>query len=434
MKSKLLPLLVLVSLAAGFKVDDELELDQMLNGRSSAAFATYSKNIKATLPKGTKGKVVEVSRPFSSGNQGLKIVITEGPRKGQSYWVYFNKKQPAFKLVDKTKSETPEPEKAESATAIKDVTGRRDEGEHALEESVKLVTTTVNTDVAAELNRPLSNPCPKPPVITPPMAPVPVTAPEEAQPIERKIADVPEAPPTEAVGEPLERVEPRVKDSCVGYPPADGYTRINYINCQTSEVLFSGGYKFNDGPGHPYLSGAKSAYPDSGPASRTIEFISKDKAINETYVYLTDVAGGPDSHDVKSVMVLLPRKVSPKTEVVGDDVIVTLTTGEKVVFDKKSNAIKSVAIKEGAIDLTTDRFKRTPPNVHYNGSGISIRVDHRFEYPTQGAATAEIRQGNRVCKVPRAKIWDKGGNLISTNDQALLNVVNSSCPGKGFAF
>ncbi len=436
MKSKLIPILVLVSLAAGFKVDDELELDQMLNGRSSAAFATYSKNIKATLPKGTRGKVVEVSRPFASGNQGLKILISEGPRKGQSYWVYFNKKQPALKLVDKTKKETPEPDKAANATAITDISGRRDMDEHALEETVKLVTNTVVSDVAAELNRPLSNPCPKPPVITPPMAPVQILTP----PIERKIAEEapvdPVIPPrrNEPVGAAFERVEPRNQEGCTSFPNRDGYNIINYINCQTNEVLFSGGFKFTDGPGHPYLTGASSKYPDAGTPARAIEFVSKDGALNETYVYLTDVAGGPDSHDVKSVMFIIPRKVVPKAETVGDEVHVTLTTGEKVIFDKKSNAIKSGAMKEGPIDLTTDRFKRTPPNVHYNGEGISIRVDHRFEYPTQGAATAEIRQGSRVCKVPRAKIWDKNGKLLSNSDQALLNVVNSSCPGKGFAF
>lgn len=418
MKIKYLFLLFIFTCLAGFNVSDEVELDQFVSGRTSPDFRKYTKNIRTTLAKGTQGKVVEVTKPFASGNSGVKIQVTSGPKAGESYWVYFNKKQPALKLLNKTQEEVQSPEAATEAVTKREVAALRDVDEQVVQETVRAVIQALQAKVSVGTTQD-DLPCPA-------IASTATTA-----IVERKSTDIPE---TSNVGsmEPFERVGPRVNEGCSSHKHADGYAKIDIIDCKTSSVLFSGGFTFNNGPGHPYLSGVKSIYEDAGPPTRAIEFVSKDKAINDTFVYLTDTAGGPDSHDVKSVMVLLPRKGVPSTEVVGDDVVVTLTTGEKVVFDKKTNVIKSGAMKEGPIDLTTDRFKRTPPNVHYTGSGISIRVDHRFEYPTMGAATAEVRQGDKVCKVPKTKIWDKEGNPLTSDDKSLLNIINGSCPGKGF--
>ena len=231
---------------------------------------------------------------------------------------------------------------------------------------------------------------------------------------------------------PFERVTARIAAACGGSrTDANGIDIQHEIDCKTNEE-YPGGYAFQNNPGHPYLDGAKSLYEDGGPPYRRVEFVSRDNASNETFLYLTDVAGGPDSHDVKSVMYLLPRKGVPFTEVVGDDVIVTMTTGEKVIFDKKTHAIKSGALTEGPIDLTTDRFKRQPANVKYTGEGISIRVNHRFEYPTMagGAESAEVRQGSRMCKVPRAKLWDANGKLLSDDDKTFVELLNKNCPPK----
>ena len=244
---------------------------------------------------------------------------------------------------------------------------------------------------------------------------------------------VPTAPPIPTATSgllPFERLNSRISGGCGGSKPSsDGYDETYEFDCKGTDQVPSG-FAFNNGPGNRYLDGAKSLYPDGGTPVRHIDFTSKDRASNETSIYLEDLAGGPDSHDVKSVMVLLPRKGVPTVETVGENVIVTLTTGEKVVFDKKSHTIKSGALSEGPIDLTTDRFKRTPPNVKYTGAGISIRVDHRYLYPTEGAETAEIRQGGRVCKIPRTKIWDATGSLISKDDNSFVDTLNQSCPPK----
>lgn len=467
MKIQLFFSILLVTTLFGFKTSDEVELDAYLNARTSPVFYKYTKNVKTTLNPGTKGKVVEVTKTFPTGNQGIKIQISSGPRAGQSYWVYYNKKKPALKLLGESKKEVTTPDKAKSAEVIEKVTATRDMDEHALVEAVKEVSNTTSTQVTTEMTQ-QEIPCPaislpeevvktaeveaevtavelkasevevKAPEVEVKVAEVEVKAPE----VEVKAAEVEVKAPevvrvttseNERPMEPFERVEPRQEGGCTRRATGDGYTIVKIIECNTSAIIYDGGFEFSNGPGHPFLTDVSSAYEDAGKPRRGIEFISRDKALNDTFVYLTDLAGGPDSHDVKSVMLIIPRKGVPTTEVVGDDVVVTLTTGEKVVFDKKSNAIKSGVMKEGPIDLTTDRFKRTPPNVHYSGAGISIRVDHRFEYPTHGAATAEVRQGTRVCKVPKGKIWDKDGNPLTSDDKSLLNVINSSCPGKGFS-
>jgi hypothetical protein len=421
MKTKFFTLMFICSSLLAFKISDEVELDAYLNARTSPVFYKYTKNVKTTLSPGTKGKVVEVTKTFPTGNQGIKIQISSGPKAGQNYWVYFDKKNPALKLTDENRDEVKKPDQAKKAEVVREVAAQRDMEEHALVETVKAAMESDNSEVTSQMTK-QQNPCP---AIAPGIPP----ALEEVKKTDVEV--IPEIAKDSSVV-PFERTEPRQKGGCTSQRSTDGYSNVNIIDCKTSEVLYSGGYTFHNGPGHPYLTGVSSAYEDAGTPGRAVEFVSRDKALNDTFVYLTDVAGGPDSHDVKSVMVILPRKGVPTTEVVGEDVIVTLTTGEKVIFDKKSNAIKSGAMKEGPIDLTTDRFKRTPPNVHYTGSGISIRVDHRFEYPTMGAATAEVRQGDKVCKVPKAKIWDKEGNPLTSDDQSLLKILIGSCPGKGF--
>lgn len=228
--------------------------------------------------------------------------------------------------------------------------------------------------------------------------------------------------------QPFERMTARIPVGCAGSKPSpDGYNVMEIIDCKTDERLPSG-FRFNDGPGHPYLSGVTSQYPDGGKPVRNIEFESRDGAFNETNLYLEDLAGGPDTDDMKSVVLLLPRLGVPEVYVENNDVIMTLTTGEKVVFDKKSHGIVSGVLIEGPIDLTTNGSKRQPPNVHYTGVGISIRVDHRSLYPTQAPVKAEIKQGTNICKISKSFIWNKDGDLITTNDMSLLKTINKKCP------
>lgn len=215
--------------------------------------------------------------------------------------------------------------------------------------------------------------------------------------------------------------------ACASASSRDGYEEMQVVDCTRDSRVYPGGYRFRSKDGHPH-TGTRSPYADGGVPGRLIEFWSRNNALNETYMYLADTAGGPDSHDMKSAMFLLPRKVIPSVHVHGNEVEVTMATGEKVFFDKRTNAITRGALSEGRQDLTTDRFRRQPPNVHYSGTGISVRLNHRFEDPMQSAEFAEVKQGSRSCRIPRGNLFDTRGKLKSSSDAEFLRAINQSCP------
>lgn len=221
--------------------------------------------------------------------------------------------------------------------------------------------------------------------------------------------------------------------ACASAESREGHEEMKVIDCTGDGKIYPGGYRIRGRAGvHPLIP-EKSLYLEkSTPPERKIEFWSRNGALNETYIYLYDEAGGPDSHNTKSMMFVLPRKVIPSVKVVGNNVEVTMNTGEKVVFDKTTSAIKSGAMKEGPIDLTTDRHRRQPPNVSYSGSGISIRLNHRYLDPVLSGEIAEVRQGNKSCKIPRAVLLDNAGKLKSQSDVQFVKAINKSCPDQGF--
>lgn len=214
--------------------------------------------------------------------------------------------------------------------------------------------------------------------------------------------------------------------ACGGGSPRDGFDELYIFDCLNKsagpEQYFSG-FRVRNGPGHPY-------FKKGDPGSRQIDIISRNHASNETYLYLADMAGGADSEDVKSVMLLIPRKTPPKMEVQGNELLLTLPTGEKVTFDKTSHRVITGPLKEGPPDFRKDRFTKTPPNIHYSGNGISIRLNHRFLDPMLSADTATVAQGSRSCQVPRTTFYDEKGKLKTQSDSQLLGVINKACPAK----
>ncbi len=216
--------------------------------------------------------------------------------------------------------------------------------------------------------------------------------------------------------------------ACGSGTSRDGYEETRIMDCTRDNREYPSGFRFRAQHENPFTADARSPYANGSKPGRMIEFVSRNHALNETYLYMSDTAGGPDSHDQKSVMFLLPRSVIPSVQTIGNEVHVTMSTGEKVVFDKRTNQIKSGALREGPLDLTADRFRRQPPNVQYSGTGVSIKLSHRFEDPLQFTETAEVKQGSRSCRVPRATLLDTQGKLKTQNDRELMRVLNQSCP------
>src|SRR5690606_37776658 len=111
---------------------------------------------------------------------------------------------------------------------------------------------------------------------------------------------------------------------------------------------------FDDSKGNQYdkgvritMKGPNSFAPQTadGPTDRQWDFISEDNALNATYLQITDSpTPGTLSHLMETIYVLIPRKETPRAETKGDEIHVTLPTGEMVIHDAKTKLIKKGAM------------------------------------------------------------------------------------------
>lgn len=229
---------------------------------------------------------------------------------------------------------------------------------------------------------------------------------------------------------PYLRAESGINRVCGVSQEDDGFEYRYIFDCKedySPDSRLPAGFGFRSKPGHPYTSGVKSPYK-RGKVARSIDMISRNHALNETYLYVIDFAGGPDSHDWKSVIYFLPRTEIPDVKQIGSEVELLLPTGEKAFFDADTGAIKGGVLREGAIDLHKDYMKRSGPNVTYTGDFITIRLNHRFEQPEVSATEAFIQQKENTCRVPRTKLFNSKGKLLTKSDDELLEVINRECP------
>lgn len=165
---------------------------------------------------------------------------------------------------------------------------------------------------------------------------------------------------------------------------------------------------------------------------RKIDFFSTESALNGTFLTIQDVdASQRAASQMGSDMFILPRKTPPKVEEVGNELKVTLPTGEAVYFNKATREITRGALKEGAPSFGSSTI---PGNVQYSGTGISIRMNLRtYDDPRRKAVSAEISQGGVTCTVPRAKLFTSEGIPNTNSDATFLRAIKLACPGKNFS-
>lgn len=248
--------------------------------------------------------------------------------------------------------------------------------------------------------------------------------------VNRTISQVnkPEDCIAETEGTPFDREEPRPLDfdySTSGSGPDPAWD-LTYLADKKEGVRPTGFQTRTIGPND-------IAGPPIDPAEKTErqwKFVNEDGSRRETYLWITDDAGsGYLSQLMESVILIVPRKMKPAIEAVGDELHVTLTTGEKVIYDKATKLIKGGVLKEGKIDLNPDRFKRKFAPITYSGTGISIRVDKRGEDPRQIPGNATITQNGKTCQVPAPQLW-KAAEFRFADDKALVDFLNSKCKSK----
>lgn len=229
-------------------------------------------------------------------------------------------------------------------------------------------------------------------------------------------------------GEAYDRDEPRPFDfeySTARTSP-DGSFDYKFLKDKNSSELRNDGFALsNAGPNNI----AGDAIDPREKTERQWTFHSEDDSKRETYLWITDDPGSGYLSDLmETIMVIVPRKMKQKVEVKGDDLHVTLTTGEKVIFDKKTKTIKAGALGEGRLDTNPNKQQRKNASVQYKGTGISIRVDTRGKDPRlQGQAT--VTQNGKSCKVPVSVLWNQEDFRYS-DDAKLIQVLNGKCGNK----
>lgn len=141
---------------------------------------------------------------------------------------------------------------------------------------------------------------------------------------------------------------------------------------------------------------------------RNFSFVSTDKSRRDTYLWLTDYNGsGRVSDFFETMLVFLPRENLMHIEENGENLFVTLTTGEEVVFSKTDKTIKSGVLAEATMDMNPDRDLRKHAQIKYSGKGLMIRSDSRGSDPTQ-VKNVQIIKGNLPpCTIPAKIFWSR---------------------------
>jgi hypothetical protein len=157
-------------------------------------------------------------------------------------------------------------------------------------------------------------------------------------------------------------------------------------------------------------------------ASRTFNFEYPEHARQNIALLIDDAPNDTVSQTMHSYFMLFPRKQLPTLEQKGKTLDVTLPTGEKMIFHKESKEIIGGVFHEGHLDKTSDKFKRSYPDLRYQGRGVILRVNARGQSPqlAEGPNQIDGEFGNRGskevliingttgerCRRPKTDFWD----------------------------
>lgn len=100
------------------KPGDVVELQQMLNARSSKDFRSQTRNVITQLPRGTRGRVKQ-ARLLESGNYGLELEI-QNHDSVKNAWVYYRTDGPGIQLYNKRNVAVKTPVRADRAVFTKE--------------------------------------------------------------------------------------------------------------------------------------------------------------------------------------------------------------------------------------------------------------------------------------------------------------------------
>lgn len=422
MKNKLPTILLVLSLSTlfGFDVGDEVELDSFLNARTHPNFLKSTQNIKTTLAKGTTGEVLEVKK-FSSGNSGIKMKVSSGPKAGESYWVYYNKKNPALSLTDKKHKESTTPENLNPKDSPRAELKRTTAAIRDLEEQAVVDTVKSSEVVNQEIKQ----------VLTPPQADCPQISLQTTTPMD----NVAESNYNEThLVEPY-RDRPRVQ---TGHPTCGSSKLASYSVCKRDGQI----EEFHISNGGPNKIVSTNEYY----INRSFNFIFDDRAKSDIKLLVSDAPDDYTSHTTYSIMLFFPRSVLPAIKQVGNELHVTLPNREVVRYSAQTKEIIGGVLTEGKMAQDPKSKKALPPNLKYTGEGVVITASKSGDLPygdielrdgrsAPSITTATVsKKGHKDCKIPSKDLWyndqEKNNVLIKpeyATDQGLDSFLKKKC-------
>lgn len=184
-------------------------------------------------------------------------------------------------------------------------------------------------------------------------------------------------------------------------------------------------------------------------ARREYAFLFADRARENIHLTINDDVrlSKRFSHDnMFRELHFFPRRQLPALRVdhAQGHLVVTLPTGEEVLFDQRTKEIVGGALRESAVDFNRSRHQRRNPQVRYQGDYLAITVAQRGEAPRRASVWgqtkyAEVHYPSRYkkpCRLSPRHIWDQrpkpGDNdptlhMLHRDDAALFATVERRC-------
>jgi hypothetical protein len=158
-------------------------------------------------------------------------------------------------------------------------------------------------------------------------------------------------------------------------------------------------------------------------AARHFSFDYVEQARQNISLRVDDFPSKTDSHGMHSIFMFFPRKQIFLLEQLTGTIDVTLPTGEKLIFSRESKEIVGGVFKEGPLDQSKDKTKRSFADIRYTGKGILLRANARGQSPelgqfekdkidrefgARGSVDVLIMNGstNQKCVRPKSDFWE----------------------------
>jgi hypothetical protein len=227
---------------------------------------------------------------------------------------------------------------------------------------------------------------------------------------------------------PFEREAPRVDR--YNHISSDNRTSLNYLTrygVDEGMLRYWRGFSLtNRGPNEIVTPTPESM----NFAFRDYFFTSDDHSQRETYLWITDYNGsGRNSDYFETILFFLPRKNQMHVEELNNELIVTLGTGEEVIFSSKSKTLLSGVLKEGPVDLNPKRSERKHAQVQYFGKGLIIRSDSKGSDPRLTPSLQVLKKGETPCKISSETFWTQEGHpkFKFVSDHEALKIIEEKC-------